>query len=68
MHIQIVYNSEYLQPWQFNPNIKMGARQCQLLALRDALAFVENQNHVPYPSSYPLFLFISKLSHIHVQI
>ena len=44
----------------------IGHLQCQLICLRDALAFAVNQSKISPSTSYPLFLFISKLNHVKI--
>ena len=60
------YINQRLHEWCFNPKVKIGYLQRQLTCLRDALIFLLNQSAVENPATYPLFIYISKASHVNV--
>ena len=66
MQVTIKYMTQILHEWCFNSKVKIEYLQRQLTCLRDALIFLLNQLAVENPATYPLFIYISKASHVNV--
>ena len=66
MNILILFHGQVFNLWCFNPHTHMGALQCQLTSLRDALKFITTQSAVDCPTQFPLFLVIARLSHVKI--